>query len=100
MFELFSFLLPDFMFHLIFSTSLVQVYNKSKYYSKLLNHEVKKRGKKGERKWVVSLQSASTQEPRNLVRETGGLCINDEGLNHYTNRLRGRLQKSLQPAAS
>ena len=53
-----------------------------------------------EKKWTISLQSASTQELRNLVRETGGPCINDEGINHYTNRLRGRLQKSLQPAVA
>ena len=49
-------------------------------------------------KWAISLQSASTQKLKNLVRETGEPCINDEGLNHYTNRLRGRLQKSLQLA--
>ena len=48
-------------------------------------------------KWTVSLLSVSIQEPRNLVRETDGPCINDEGLNHYTSRLRGRLQESLQP---
>ena len=64
----------------------------------MLNDEVEERGEDREGKWAVSLQAASTQEPRNLVRETGGLCINDEGLNHYTSRLRGRLQKSLQPA--
>ena len=51
-------------------------------------------------KWAVSLQPASTQEPKNLVRETRGPCINDEELNHYTSRLRGRLQEFLQPAAS
>ena len=55
--------------------------------------------KKREERWAVSLQPASTQESRNFVRETGVPCINDEGLNHYTNRLRGRLQESLQPAA-
>ena len=42
-------------------------------------------------KWTVSLLSVSIQEPRNLVRETYGSCINDEGLNHYTSRLRDRL---------
>jgi len=36
------------------------------------------------------------REPRNLVKEKDGPCINDEGLNHYTSRLQG----SLQPAAS
>ena len=50
-----------------------------------------------EEKWAVSLQPTSIQELRNLVRETGGPCINDEELNHYTSRLRGRLQESLQP---
>jgi len=60
---------------------------------------VEERGKKREERWAVSLQPALTQEPRNLVRETSVPCINDEGLNHYTNRLRGRLQESLQPAA-
>jgi len=40
---------------------------------------------------AISLQLASTQKLRNLVRETGGPCINDEELNHYTSRLRGRL---------
>jgi len=64
----------------------------------MLNDEVEERGEEREGKWAVSLQAASTQEPRNLVRETGGLCINDERLNHYTSRLRGRLQESLQPA--
>jgi len=58
---------------------------------------VEERGEEREGKWAVSLQAASTQEPRNLVRETGGLCINDER-HHYTSRLRGRLQESLQPA--
>ena len=37
-----------------------------------------------EGKWAVSLQTASTQGPRNFVRETDGPCINHEGLNHYT----------------
>ena len=49
-------------------------------------------------KWAVRLQPASTQEPKNLVRETRGPCINDEKLNHYTSRLRGRLQESLRSA--
>jgi len=60
---------------------------------------VEERGKKREERWAVSLQPVSTQEPKNLVRETGVPCINDEGLNHYMNRLRGSLQESLQPAA-
>jgi len=40
-----------------------------------LNDEVKEREEENR---VVSLQSASTQEPRNFVRETGELYINDE----------------------
>ena len=59
---------------------------------------MEERGEEREEKWSVSLQPVSTQEPKNLVRETGEPCINDEGLNHYTSRLRGRLQDSLQPA--
>ena len=34
------------------------------------------------------------------MRETDEPYINDEGLNHNTSRLRGKLQKFLQPAVS
>ena len=43
-----------------------------------MNAEVEEREKEREEKRVVSLQSASTQEPRNFVRETSELYINDE----------------------
>ena len=61
----------------------------------MLNDELEEKGEDRGGKWAVSLQPASTQEPKNLVRETREPCINDEELNHYTSRLRGRLQESL-----
>ena len=47
----------------------------------------------------LSLQSVSTQEIKKFVKQTSGPYINGGELNHYTNRLRDKLQKFLQPAA-
>ena len=52
-----------------------------------------------EEKQAVNLQLVQAQEPRNFVRYTSGPCINDGGLNHYTNKLRDELQRLLQPVA-
>jgi len=41
---------------------------------------VEERGEEREEKRATSLQPASTQEPRNLVREISGPYINGEGL--------------------
>ena len=38
---------------------------------------MEKRGE-GREKWVISLQLASTQKPRNFVRETNVLYINNK----------------------
>jgi len=52
---------------------------------------VEEREEEREERWAVSLQPAWAQEPRNFVRGACGPYINDEGLNYYTNWLRGRL---------
>ena len=65
-----------------------------------LNTEVDEREEERVERWAASLQPVWAQELRNLVRVICGSYINDEGLNYYTSRLKVRLQKYLQPAAS
>ena len=64
-----------------------------------LNAEVEEREEERKEKQAVNLQPVQAQEPRNFVRYTSGPCINDGGLNHYTNKLRDELQRLLQPVA-
>jgi hypothetical protein len=47
---------------------------------KRLNAEMEERGEGREEKRAVSLQPASSQQPKNFIRETSGLCINGKKL--------------------